>query len=111
MIKTAITYDASTTTRTLTALSANYTYTFKVAAINAAGTGTASALSVGVLVYNVPSTPSAPTAKARDYGAAVTWTAPANGGKPITGYVVTPTSGQPLRPPCPFPHPTHPDDH
>lgn len=103
VVKTASTFDASTTTRTLTALSANYTYTFKVAAINAAGTGTASALSVGVLVYNVPSTPSAPTAKARDYGAAVTWAAPANGGSPITGYVVTPYIGTTAQTPVSFP--------
>ena len=103
VIKTAVTYDASTTTRTLTALSANYTYTFKVAAINAAGTGTASALSAGVLVYNVPSTPSAPTAKARDYGAAVTWTAPTNGGSPITGYMVTPYIGTTAQTPVSFP--------
>jgi hypothetical protein len=103
VVKTASTFDASTTTRTLTALSANYTYTFKVAAINAAGTGTASALSAGVLVYNVPSTPTAPTAKARDYGAAVTWAAPSSGGSPITGYVLTPYIGTTAQTPLSFP--------
>ena len=43
----------------------------------------------------VPSTPAAPAATPRDRGAQVTWTAPGNGGQPITSYTITGTpSGQ-----------------
>lgn len=37
----------------------------------------------------VPSAPAVPVATPRDRGAQVTWTAPANGGRPITGYTIT----------------------
>jgi hypothetical protein len=40
-------------------------------------------------IGTVPSTPSAPVAAARDREALVTWTAPASGGHPISGYTVT----------------------
>ncbi len=36
-----------------------------------------------------PATPMAPVATARDAGATVTWTPPATGGQPITGYTIT----------------------
>ena len=41
----------------------------------------------------VPSPPTAPSATAGDAQATVTWSAPANGGSPITGYTVTPYIG------------------
>jgi hypothetical protein len=41
----------------------------------------------------VPAQPAAPVAIAGDGKAYVTWTAPANGGQPITGYVITGTPG------------------
>jgi Domain of unknown function (DUF1929)/Fibronectin type III domain/Glyoxal oxidase N-terminus len=40
-----------------------------------------------------PDTPSAPSATAGDGQATVSWTAPSNGGSPITGYTVTPYTG------------------
>ncbi len=52
--QTPITYDASTTTRTLTGLSAGTAYTFTVAAINAAGTGPVSGPSGPVTPNAVP---------------------------------------------------------
>ena len=38
-----------------------------------------------------PAAPTAPTASPRDASATVTWSAPANGGQPITGYTITGT--------------------
>ncbi len=46
-----------------------------------------------------PAAPSAVTATAADGSATVNWTAPANGGSPITGYSVTPTTGTTTLPP------------
>ncbi len=40
-----------------------------------------------------PAAPAAPTAVAGDARAIVTWTAPADGGQPITGYTITGTPG------------------
>ena len=51
--------------------------------------GTASS---GAFTYaTVPSAPAAPTAAAGQESATITWVAPADGGSPITGYVITPT--------------------
>ena len=46
-----------------------------------------------------PAAPSAVTATAADGSATVSWTAPANGGSPITSYSVTPTTGTTTLPP------------
>ena len=85
------TFNTTATTETVTGLANNTAYTFTVAAINVAGTGTASAQSNSV---TTPTTPGAPTIGTATFGntsATVTWTAPAsNGGNAITGYVITP---------------------
>ncbi|HEY3670644.1 MAG TPA: putative Ig domain-containing protein [Acidimicrobiia bacterium] len=91
--QTPITYNASTTTRTLTGLTPAASYTFTVAAVNTYGTSTASAQSVAVVPYTVPGTPSITAVSAGDVAATVTWTTPSNGGSAITGYVVTPYIG------------------
>ncbi|MFC4589263.1 fibronectin type III domain-containing protein [Sphaerisporangium corydalis] len=91
--QTVQSFDASTTTRTLTGLTVGATYTFTVAAVNSLGTSTASPPSNAVVPYTVPGQPAVPTAVAGDSQATVTWTAPATGGSPITGYVVTPYIG------------------
>ena len=92
--QTAITYDASTTTRTLTGLTAGGSYTFTVAAINAYGTGTASPASTAVRSTPCPAPRRSPQRQGRHSSATLTWTAPAsNGGSAITGYVVTPYIG------------------
>ncbi|WP_214109611.1 DUF7927 domain-containing protein [Acrocarpospora catenulata] len=92
--QTPVSYDASTTTRTLTGLTAGASYTFTVAAVNAIGTGTASAQSNAVVPYTVPGQPTITSATAGDGSATLTWTAPSsNGGSAITSYVVTPRIG------------------
>ena len=89
--QTPVSYDASTTTRTLTGLTAGGSYTFTVAAVNAVGTGSASPQSSAVVPYTLPGAPTIGTATAGDSAATVTWTAPAsNGFTAVTGYVVTP---------------------
>ena len=75
----------------MTGLTNGTAYTFTVAAINAIGTGAASAQSNAVTPATVPGAPTIGTATRGNASATVTWTAPAsNGGAVITGYVVTP---------------------
>ncbi|CAO5254753.1 DUF7927 domain-containing protein [Frankia sp. AgKG'84/4] len=88
--QTPVSYDASTTTRTLTGLTAGASYTFTVTAINAVGTGTASAQSNAVTPYALPAAPTITAVSAGSTGATLSWTAPASNGSAITGYVVTP---------------------
>ncbi len=89
--QTPVSYGASTTTQTLTGLTAGGSYTFTVAAINAIGTGSASPQSAAVVPYALPGAPTIGSVSAGDSAATVNWTAPAsNGGSAITGYVVTP---------------------
>ena len=92
------TYDASTTTRTLTGLTAGGSYTFTVAAVNAFGTSAASPASPAVVPYAVPAAPVITAATAASLSATLTWTTPDNHGRPITGYVVTPYIGTTAQP-------------
>ncbi|WP_345636969.1 putative Ig domain-containing protein [Rugosimonospora acidiphila] len=85
-----VSFDASTTTRTLTGLTAGAAYTFQVAAVNAFGTGANSPASNSVTPYTVPGAPTITSVTAGSASAVLSWTAPSNGGSAITGYVVTP---------------------
>jgi hypothetical protein len=82
------------TSTTISGLTNGTAYTFAVSATNTIGTGPASTPSAAV-TPSAP-TPAAPTgvsATAGNGSATVTWTAPANGGSPITSYTVTPFIG------------------
>ncbi len=61
--------------------------------MNAYGTSAASAKSAAVVPYALPGAPTITAATAGSLAATLTWTAPANGGSAITGYVVTPYIG------------------
>jgi len=83
------------TSTTVTGLTNGTAYTFKVTATNAVGTGPASAASSAV-TPGAPEPPAAPTAVAAvagDTTASVSWTAPADGGSPLTSYTITPYAG------------------
>ena len=88
----AQTFNSTATTETATGLTNGTAYTFTVAAINGVGTGAASRpQSNSVTPATVPGAPTIGTATCGNASATVSWTAPAsNGGRPITGYVVTP---------------------
>jgi hypothetical protein len=62
------------------------TYIFRVSAINAIGTGTASANSNNAVVTTVPQAPTIGTATAGNGTASVSYTAGATGGSAITGF-------------------------
>jgi hypothetical protein len=85
-------------TKVVTGLTNGTAYVFRVAAINAGGTGaysTASAALTPKAAVTAPSTPAAPTGVAGATGSksiTVTWSAPANGGSAITGYLLQWTS-------------------
>lgn len=95
-------FDASTTTRTITGLTTGASYTFTIAAVNAYGTSVASANSAIVIPYVLPGAPAITAASASTSGATLTWAAPSNGGNPISGYVVTPFIGAAAQPPRTF---------
>ncbi|MET3920710.1 fibronectin type III domain-containing protein [Arthrobacter sp. UYEF20] len=81
-------------TVSVTGLTNGTAYTFDVAAINAVGTGAASAASNLVTPATIAGTPTIGTATAGNASASLTWTAPAsNGGSAITGYRVRAFTG------------------
>ncbi|WP_270886707.1 DUF4082 domain-containing protein [Pedococcus sp. 5OH_020] len=92
---TTVTGSPPVTTTTVAGLTNGTAYTFTVSATNAVGAGPESAASSAVTPApaTVPAAPSGVTATAGDGSAVVSWTAPANGGSPITGYTVTPFVG------------------
>ena len=113
---TTVTGSPPATKTTVNNLTNGTTYTFTVTATNNIGTGQASSQSNAV-TPNPPTTPGAPTgvtATAGHGSAKVSWTAPSNGGSPITSYTVTPLAEQPqtqlattVRAPRPQPAPRH----
>jgi hypothetical protein len=73
----------------VTGLTNETSYTFTVAAVNAAGTGSASESSAPVIpTPTLSSAPSDVTATAGVNSAGLSWQAPDNGGSPITSYLV-----------------------
>ncbi len=92
---TTISGGPPSTSTTVTGLTNGTAYTFTVTAGNGVGLGPASAASAAV-TPTAPTAPGAPTgvlAAAGNGTANVSWTAPSNGGSPITSYTVTPYIG------------------
>ena len=73
---------------TVTGLTPGTAYIFRVRANNVAGSGAWSANSAAVTPYTVPGAPTGVAGVPGVRQIALTWTAPANGGSPITGYAV-----------------------
>jgi hypothetical protein len=69
------------------------TYSFTVASINSVGTGSPSPQTNLVTPTGVPGLPSAAAAVAGNQSALVSWTVGANGGLPISHFVITPFVG------------------
>ena len=92
---TTVTGTPPATGATVGELKPGSSYTFTVTASNTAGSGEASKPSNAVTptAPTVPSEPTGVTARAGDGSATVTWTAPLDGGSPITKYTVTPYVG------------------
>jgi hypothetical protein len=92
---TTVTGNPPATSTQVQGLTNGTSYTFTVTATNAVGTGPPSAQSNSVIPSG-PTVPGAPTGVSATPGngsANVSWTAPSNGGSPITSYTVTPYIG------------------
>jgi hypothetical protein len=79
------------TETTISGLTAGASYTFAVQAANGTGSGASSAQSSPITIPSgatVPAAPTEVTASPRNGAVAVSWTAPNDGGSPITGYKV-----------------------
>jgi len=86
---------AASTSCTVTGLANGTAYTFTVTAVNAQGTGLASAPSTTVTPSTVPDAPTGVVATAGNGAATVSWTAPSDEGSPVTGYTVTASNSNP----------------
>ena len=91
-----VTVAGTATSASVIGLTDGTAYTFTVVATNALGAGPASAPSNSVTPDPPPSAPGQPTSVTATAGVGtvtVGWTAPSNGGSPITSYTVTPYIG------------------
>jgi hypothetical protein len=89
--QTPIVLTSTATTDTVTGLTNGTTYTFAIAATNAMGTGPDSVESAGVTPATVPGAPTGVSGTGGLDEVVLSWTAPSDGGSPITGYTVTPS--------------------
>ena len=92
---TTVTGSPPATSATVTGLSNGTAYTFTVKATNVIGTGLESTPSAPVTptAPTLPAAPTGVTAAPFNGGATVSWTAPSNGGSPISSYTITPYIG------------------
>ncbi|MGN6696131.1 MAG: fibronectin type III domain-containing protein [Aquihabitans sp.] len=101
--QTPAVFNSTGTTQDITGLTNGTAYTFKVAATNAAGTGADSAASAAITPVGLPGAPTAVSGNPGNGQVDLSWTAPvADGGSPITGYVVTPFIGASAQPASTF---------
>lgn len=90
---TPVDFGSPATTESVSGLTNGTAYAFTVAAINADGVGTASALSGAVTPVSAPEPPTILTATPDNGAIRASWSAPTDtGGLPITHYVVTATT-------------------
>ena len=95
VVKTVATSPAATSI-TVSGLTNGLAYTFAVTANNAVGAGPGSARSVTVVPRTRPGAPRITAVSPGRSSATVTWTAPGNGGAPLTAYVVRAYRGSSL---------------
>jgi len=87
---------ASTVTYTVTGLTGGNDYTFKIHAVNKDGTEGASSTATATAALTAPRAPDAPNLNVTPGNgqATLTWTAPNNGGSPITEYQYSQDGGE-----------------
>jgi titin len=88
VVNTVTGVPAGATSQLISGLTNGTTYSFVVHAVNATGRGAGSTASNLVTPATAPATPAAPTATAGNASALLSFTAPADGGSPITGFSV-----------------------
>jgi titin len=94
----AATVDGAAVSTTITGLANGTSYTFEVTATNALGTSAAGVSPAATPMTappaaTAPGTPGSPNAAPALAGATVSWTAPSDGGSPITSYTITALNG------------------
>jgi titin len=98
-----VSFDASTTTRTVVGLTNGAPVVVAVRAVNVAGPGSYAVAPAAVTPRTVPGTPTGVTGASGDGQVTLSWFAPAsNGGSAVTGYRVTPFVGATAQAPVTF---------
>lgn len=98
-----ITFGSTATSQSVAGLVNGTSYTFKVAAKNVFGEGEQSSSSNPIVPRTVPAQPTGVTGVAGVGQVGLSWNAPgADGGSPVTGYVITPYIGASARPSLTF---------
>jgi hypothetical protein len=94
--QTTVTATGASSPIIVTGLKSNTLYTFRAAGLNDEGVeGDPSDPSTATLITTVPATPAAPVGSSPNANQdVVNWTAPATGGKTITGYIWNSTDGK-----------------
>ncbi|MGC4891798.1 putative Ig domain-containing protein [Micromonospora sp. DT227] len=88
-----VSFDGTSTTRTLRLASDKGSWTFTVAARNAVGTGPASPRSAPAKVLALPAAPTIIAVSANSTTALLSWTPGSDGGSPVINWVITPYVG------------------